>query len=149
MGEQELQASAAAVAAKMERQVQAVRQTSQASRPDGSGEETSYLHRRLEERKQEVAALMQENTRLHSALQRHTSSDSQHEGSSASSSSSGRRGPCFTLDEPVTRFAMLLFKSNFVRRAFCVHLVILYSWLIFLLWYMSARAHQQMLAEYP
>lgn len=148
--EQALCDSKAVIEARMARQLEAARHRSQAAPSrDGTGEEASYLHRRLEERKQEVAALMQENTRLHGALQRHTGLESQHGSAAINVPGSGGRGPCIAFDEPVTWFAMLLFKSNFVRRAFCVHLALLYSWLLFLLWYMSTMVHQQMLAEYP
>mmetsp|Transcript_35465 Transcript_35465/g.101257 ORF Transcript_35465/g.101257 Transcript_35465/m.101257 type:complete len:344 (-) Transcript_35465:272-1303(-) len=100
-------------------------------------EELGRLRRRLQEQQRELTALEQEGGRLRGLLERHAGLEAQHEaGPGVPESSQG----CSAFDEPVSWFAMLLFKSIFVRRGFCLHLAVLYSWLIFLLWYMSAHS---------
>lgn len=114
-----------------------------AQQAGSSGEELAYLRKKLQERQQQVAALQLRGSQLQGMLQRHTGLECQHSdtGGGVSMSEGGSGGLCRPLDEPASWFAMLLFKSIFVRRAFCVHLALLYSWLFFLLWYMSSREH--------
>jgi len=101
-------------------------------------EEVTYLRRKFQEREKEVAQLQQEHNRLQSALHRHAGpAIQQREEPGLDSNYSGSWG---AFDETVSKGVTMLFKSIFVRRLFCGHLFLLYSWLFFLLWWMSGGA---------
>jgi hypothetical protein len=105
----------------------------------GSSEEVAYLRRKVEEKEKEAGQLQQEQSRLQAALQRHAGPaihQRQEPGLDSDFS-----GACGAFDETVSRFVTLLFKSICVRRLFCGHLLVLYSWLFFLLWWMSGGAN--------
>merc|ERR1711972_195777 len=86
-------------------------------------EEMRYLRRKVEERQKELDALQQERARLQGMLQRHTDIEAQHgDAGGAFGATETGNGPWKPLDEPMSRLVMLLFKSIFVRRFFCVHL---------------------------
>lgn len=108
----------------------------------GGGEELTYLTRKLQDRERDFGVLQRERERLQGLLGRYTGLDTQTSdpGSTGTLNSSedggGTLGP---LSEVASWMAMALFKSALVRRAFCMHLAVLYSWLMFLLWYMSSR----------
>lgn len=100
-------------------------------------QELVYWNRKVEDKEHEVAALRRERDRLEGALSRH-------EGPGSPSPSVRRDlevpvGKCGAFDETVAWLATILFKSNLVRRAFCVHMAVLYCWLLFLLWWLSVR----------
>lgn len=109
----------------------------------GGGEELAYLKRKLQDRERDFGVLQRERERLQGLLHQYAGLDTQTSdpGSTGTLNSSedggGTLGP---LSEVASWMAMALFKSALVRRAFCMHLAVLYSWLLFLLWYMSSRS---------
>eukprot|EP00419_Tripos_fusus_P055885 CAMPEP_0172802672 /NCGR_PEP_ID=MMETSP1075-20121228/4031_1 /TAXON_ID=2916 /ORGANISM="Ceratium fusus, Strain PA161109" /LENGTH=361 /DNA_ID=CAMNT_0013640983 /DNA_START=52 /DNA_END=1137 /DNA_ORIENTATION=- len=110
--------------------------------PTGSTEELAHMERRVQDRQREVLAFERERDRLRGLLQRHTGEDvhARDPGATGTLNSSEGGGGSGFVDEVAGWLSMMLFKSVFARRAFCVHLAVLYSWLLFLLWYMSLRA---------
>jgi len=132
--EQALRAEAVALDEQLLRDKQALAQRE----TSGSIEEVTYLRRKFQEREKEVAHLQQEHSRLQSALHRHAGpAIQQREEPGLDSNYSGSWG---AFDEKVSKGVTMLFKSIFVRRLFCGHLFVLYSWLFFLLWWMSGGA---------
>jgi len=107
----------------------------------GSDEEVAYLKRKIQERQREVNVLQEQKARLHAALQRHAGPEARCSGgrriAEAGLEAGDYRGCCGAFDETVSRTVTLLFRSIFVRRVFCVHLFVLYGWLLFLLWWLS------------
>ncbi|CAK9100992.1 unnamed protein product [Durusdinium trenchii] len=95
-------------------------------------EEIEYWRRKMQEKTAEVDRLGHEQKRLKALLLRSGSTDVAEYLST--------RG-CGMLDETIGWFATSLFKSAFIRRAFCLHLFVLYTWIIFLLWWISTRTH--------
>lgn len=100
-------------------------------------EELAYLQRKVEEREREVAHLRQEKGRLSNAVQRHAGLDVGSSKVDKYGLDSVVGGRCGALDDTVSKLVTLLFKSILMRRFFTVHLVVLYSWILFLLWWMS------------
>ncbi|CAE8634783.1 unnamed protein product [Polarella glacialis] len=142
--EQRLQSEVAAISAQQETRQRAALMPEEVEEARGS-EEVEYWRRKVQEKAQELEALDRERARLRASLQRHA-------GPASSGFSASGRGPekvgealaargCGLLDETVSWFTMGLFKSVLMRRAFCVHLALLYSWILFLLWWLSARTH--------
>jgi len=109
--------------------------------PAGSREELAHMERRVQDRQREVLAVERERDRLKGLLRRHTGEDmhARDPGATGTLNSSEGGGGSGFVDEVAGWLSMMLFKSVFARRAFCLHLAVLYSWLLFLLWYMSLR----------
>lgn len=126
-----------AFAARVQQEVEAARRVVQAA--DGDGDEARYMKRRIQDKEREVCALEVEHSRLHTALQRHAGLEGGNH-IDPGMLEVVERGPCGPFDEIASWVAMQLFKSVLVRRAFCVHLAVLYSWILFLLWWMSNRS---------
>lgn len=97
-------------------------------------EEVTYLRRQVQEKRHKVDDLMRERGRLNAALVRHTPDTAP---SAAVPGLDDDRGCWGALDTQVSRMVTLLFKSVFARRLFCVHMLILYNWLVFVLWWMA------------
>lgn len=131
--EQALLADTQAIRARME---QEQRRIAGQSSPGASPEEVSYLRRKAEEQQRQMEKLQLERTRLQEALRRHADLPHREAAGAAKDVAVGEQADPFS--EMVSWFAMLLFKSVLVRRFFCVHLAVLYSWLLFLLWWMSS-----------
>lgn len=103
--------------------------------------EHERLRWRAEELGKQVAAQRRDRDRLSAALRRHAcveDGDGRDTTGPSEEPEDGFFGPA---DEFVSRAAMALFKSVLIRRVFCLHLAVLYSWLLFLLWWMSTRTH--------
>lgn len=105
--------------------------------PTRDSEELAYLQRKVEEREREVARLQQEKDRLSGMVQRHAGLDVGRAKADAYGLDSVGGGSLGALDDTVSKLVTLLFKSILVRRFFTVHLIVLYSWILFLLWWMS------------
>eukprot|EP00747_Dinoflagellata_sp_TGD_P166895 gnl/TRDRNA2_/TRDRNA2_190420_c0_seq1.p1 gnl/TRDRNA2_/TRDRNA2_190420_c0~~gnl/TRDRNA2_/TRDRNA2_190420_c0_seq1.p1 ORF type:complete len:377 (+),score=113.33 gnl/TRDRNA2_/TRDRNA2_190420_c0_seq1:63-1193(+) len=103
---------------------------------DGRAEELAYLRRKKTDKEQEVKQMQQQQSQLKAALQRHTGFEVSQQAPELEQGSEGDT-LLGALDEPVSRGVMMLFKSILVRRLFCVHLCVLYAWVLFLLWWMS------------
>jgi len=127
--EQALKDEARALEAQMQQERQQVAQQVSA----GAGEEVTYLKRKKQERERELEQLQQEQTRLKAVLHRHTGP---REAQSNLRAEAGVSGTFAAFDNTVSHIVNQLFKSILVRRFFCVHLVVLYGWLFFLLWWM-------------
>eukprot|EP00927_Polykrikos_kofoidii_P085153 TRINITY_DN9179_c0_g1_i1.p1 TRINITY_DN9179_c0_g1~~TRINITY_DN9179_c0_g1_i1.p1 ORF type:complete len:420 (+),score=111.85 TRINITY_DN9179_c0_g1_i1:167-1426(+) len=96
-------------------------------------EELSYLRRKVEEREGTLCNLRSKNASLQAALRRHASTEGAHRKKDEDVGDS----LCGKFDETVSWMVMLLFKSILVRRFFIVHLALLYTWLFFILWWLS------------
>eukprot|EP00450_Noctiluca_scintillans_P023315 CAMPEP_0194532662 /NCGR_PEP_ID=MMETSP0253-20130528/70284_1 /TAXON_ID=2966 /ORGANISM="Noctiluca scintillans" /LENGTH=428 /DNA_ID=CAMNT_0039378133 /DNA_START=118 /DNA_END=1405 /DNA_ORIENTATION=- len=96
-------------------------------------EEVTYLRRKVQDNRHNVDDLMRERGRLNAALIRHTPDTAP----GAVPGLDDDRGCWGALDTQVSRMVTLLFKSVFARRLFCVHMLILYNWLVFVLWWMA------------
>lgn len=97
-------------------------------------EEVEYWRRKVEEKKAEVERATADQQRLRGMLRECAPSLDVGEALAT-------RG-CGFLDETISWFALSLFKSALMRRAFCIHLLVLYSWIAFLLWWISGKTHQ-------
>lgn len=106
------------------------------SAPGTNPEELNYLRRKLAEHQAQVDKLQLETQRLQDALKRHANLPHKEPAGASKDAAVGSDADPFS--EMVSWFSMLLFKSVLVRRFFCVHLVVLYSWMLFLLWWMSS-----------
>jgi len=131
-------AASQAKAASLQVELQKVEAVKPAVSPEAveeglSHEEVEYWRRKKQEKTLEVDRLSREQQRLKALLLRSGATTDVSEYLST-------RG-CGTLDETISWFATSLFKSAFIRRAFCVHLFVLYSWIVFLLWWISSRTH--------
>lgn len=100
-------------------------------------EELAYLQRKVEEREREISRLQQDKDRLSNMVQRHAGLDVGRAKVDVYGLDSVVGGRCRALDDTVSKLVTLLFKSILVRRFFTVHLMVLYSWILFLLWWMS------------
>jgi len=105
---------------------------------DQDGEEVAYLRQKVQEREKEVAALRLGNSRLQASLHHHAGIEAGYRSDPAEGELNEVR--CFRpLDDMTSWVATMLFKSVVVRRIFSVHLALLYTWLAFLLWWMSTQ----------
>jgi len=95
----------------------------------------------VEERKKQVASQQQERQRTWTALQTHAGLAA-FQKSNAAASDGLEDGILGTVDSQVSKIITLLFKSVFARRIFIAHIMLLHSWLLFLLWWMSTRGHR-------
>jgi len=106
------------------------------------GTENKRLQRKVEEKQRELTALRSQNSRLRASLAHHEDLEGQKAATSATTTNttlqSGVAKPLDAFDEFADWASMMLFKSLLVRRFFCVHLAVLYSWLLFLLWWLSS-----------
>lgn len=99
-------------------------------------EEVEYWRRKVDEKKAEVERATADQQRLRGTLRESAPSLDLDVGEALAT-----RG-CGFLDEAISWFALSLFKSALMRRAFCIHLLVLYSWIAFLLWWISGKTHQ-------
>merc|ERR1712232_625451 len=86
-------------------------------------------------KQRELTALRSQNSRLRASLAHHEDREGQKAATSATTTNttlqSGVAKPLDAFDEFADWASMMLFKSLLVRRFFCVHLAVLYSWLLF------------------
>eukprot|EP00812_Abedinium_dasypus_P002891 NODE_1353_length_1167_cov_320.439748.p1 GENE.NODE_1353_length_1167_cov_320.439748~~NODE_1353_length_1167_cov_320.439748.p1 ORF type:complete len:307 (+),score=120.94 NODE_1353_length_1167_cov_320.439748:3-923(+) len=99
-----------------------------------------FFTRRVEERQREINVLTQERTRLEEALHRH--SGHQVMITMADRAEAAKRSRLTTVDRTIASAVTLLFKSSLARRLFAAHLVLLYSWLFFLLFMLTVEMPQ-------
>jgi len=100
--------------------------------------QTDHLRRKVAEQETRIRAIRTEQARLQAAVQRHAGVETKPNSDVLESVEPNR---CRAFDEFVSWVSTLLFRSILVRRFFCIHLVVLYSWLLFLLWYMGSMEH--------
>lgn len=136
--QQQEQALLAEIEAMQARIEQEARTSSHHVVSGASPEEVNHLKRKLADHQRTMDKLQLERTRLQEALRRHA--DLPHREAAGAGKELAVGGDADPFSEFVSWLAMLLFKSVLVRRFFCVHLGVLYSWILFLLWWMSTSS---------
>lgn len=123
-------------------------QWAQQSEISTGNEQISFLRRKATEKKAEVERLQCDKASLLKALQRHRAvggADSR--DVERISLVHSRAGMLDAIDKPLADITTILFKSIFVRRVFCVHLVVLYTWVLFLICYLILRGEENHVAH--